>query len=54
MIPFFFIRNISLFAVVWVVHSLAYSGVLRKMGLGGKWALIPLPLSQRRFEMLLP
>ena len=52
MIPFFFIRNISLFAVVWVVHSLAYSGVLRKMGLGGKWALIPLAAEGKMARIL--
>ena len=42
MIPFFFIRSISLFVIIWAVHSVSYFGVLRKMGLGGEWALFPL------------
>ncbi len=42
MIPFFFAESIEWFAVTWVLYALAYFGVLRKMGIDGKWALIPL------------
>ena len=41
MIPFFYIENIRFIAAVWAAHTLAYFGLLKKMGIDGRWALIP-------------
>ncbi|MDO5455697.1 MAG: clostripain-related cysteine peptidase, partial [Eubacteriales bacterium] len=41
MLIFFFWRNPAVLAVVWVICALIYCGIMRKMGIGIKYALVP-------------
>ena len=42
MIPLFFFRNIVQLAVLWALYTASYFGILRKMGLDTRLALVPL------------
>ena len=42
MIPLFFFRSITLLAVLWALYAASYFGILRKMGLDTRLALVPL------------
>lgn len=51
MLLLFYLRMPIVLAIVWALHALAYFGIMRKMGLDGRLALLPFVAEWRTAPM---